>query len=187
MCFVIAFRGACAWLGRCADCNTRSSFIQGRGGNSSLGTPEEAGNAVRLADFGISRLQSTDSSTSTTTTTSFNVQGTTQYTAPERWTGNTPSATPADIFSLGMLLLSIFTCNRPWPAARSAQEVMWKVAQGERPHIPDDCPEALAALIRSCWAQETSTRPSANQALVGLLAMMEPPPADPTEPVERKY
>ena len=84
--------------------------------------------------------------------------------APEILLGATYNE-KVDVFSYAMCLVELVDCRLPWTGVATGAEVPHKVTRGMRPRRqlegtaerPVD--ERLAALIRDCWAQESSTRP----------------------------
>ena len=43
---------------------------------------------------------------------------------------------------------------------------MFKIFQGERPDLPEDCPPFLSHLIEDCWASEPDDRPTSEDIIV---------------------
>eukprot|EP00727_Mastigamoeba_balamuthi_P008181 m51a1_g3984 putative serine-threonine protein (1351) ;mRNA; r:464591-469876 len=63
-----------------------------------------------------------------------------------------------DVFAFGVTLWQTFTTEMPWHDV-PLNEIGPHVVKGERPAIPEGCPEAYAALISGCWAQDYAARP----------------------------
>ena len=63
-----------------------------------------------------------------------------------------------DVYSFGMVCFEILTGYMPFPNL-SCNEVKKKVLDGDRPQIPDHCPEWLKTLIEACWRPEPEERP----------------------------
>jgi len=118
----------------------------------------------RLADFGIARLDGATRMTGTGV-----VIGTAAYMAPEQVRGATVGP-PADIYSLGLVLLEALTGLREYTG--SAVEAA--IARLHRPPtVPTGLPPALARTLRRMTATEPERRPSAGE-LVELLDDPEP-------------
>jgi serine/threonine protein kinase len=66
----------------------------------------------------------------------------------------------ADVYSFGMVGYEIVTGEMPFDTIGSLREVKTMVLNGDRPILPDHCPNELQMLIRSCWKEEASSRPS---------------------------
>jgi hypothetical protein len=126
----------------------------------------------RLADFGIARLDGATRMTGTGV-----VIGTAAYMAPEQVRGATVGP-PADIYSLGLVLLEALTGLREYTG--SAVEAA--IARLHRPPtVPTGLPPALARTLHRMTATEPARRPSAAE-LVELLdspATAVPPAAGP--------
>ena len=69
---------------------------------------------VRLIDFGVSHVFTTDTQASLTTAV-----GTEQYAAPEVWCGHTKDAYKADVWSMGVLLYVMAAAAYPYASYRS--------------------------------------------------------------------
>jgi serine/threonine protein kinase len=125
---------------------------------------------VKVADFGISKTRESSSTCSTQTPNT----GTTRWMAPELMTLG-PSELraktsdhdrkrrypfKADIYSFGMVCYEILTGKVPFYTISVPREVRRMVLNGERPILPDHCPSELQILIRSCWEEEATSRPS---------------------------
>ncbi|KAG0612965.1 hypothetical protein M758_6G066400 [Ceratodon purpureus] len=124
---------------------------------------------VKVADFGISKtkLKSMTFSNQTPNT------GTTRWMAPESMKladteckeemseGETTVAKyplKCDIYSFAMVGYEILTGNLPFPNISNA-EVRRLVLKGERPQLPDGCPDKLKDLIKRCWSEDPQKRP----------------------------
>ncbi|WP_214407868.1 serine/threonine-protein kinase, partial [Pseudonocardia lacus] len=119
----------------------------------------------RLADFGIARL---DGATKVTHTGV--VIGTAAYMAPEQVRGHDVTA-PADVYSLGLVLLEALTGEREFPG--SAVEAA--VARLHRPpRIPAAAGPPLAGVLRRMTAITPSARPAAAEVARLLRALPEP-------------
>uniref|UniRef100_A0A0M3J6J8 Protein kinase domain-containing protein n=1 Tax=Anisakis simplex TaxID=6269 RepID=A0A0M3J6J8_ANISI len=66
-----------------------------------------------------------------------------------------------DVYAFGMTLYEIFTGNVPY-YTRTAQEIRRKIIAGEyfRPALNKTLNEDLCELMRKCWLEEASERPS---------------------------
>ncbi|KAG0553636.1 hypothetical protein KC19_12G027000 [Ceratodon purpureus] len=122
---------------------------------------------VKVADFGLSRTKEKSRTYSTQTLN----QGTTRWMAPEmiklaNEDGHVESHSEevlkypfkVDVYSFGMVCFEILTGDMPFPSL-TTREVKRKVLGGERPQLPDDCPERLRCLIEACWSPKPDERP----------------------------
>mmetsp|Transcript_63162 Transcript_63162/g.149669 ORF Transcript_63162/g.149669 Transcript_63162/m.149669 type:complete len:312 (+) Transcript_63162:184-1119(+) len=78
----------------------------------------------------------------------------------------------SDIYSLGMLLWEIashmvpFELNDDAPLFPSA--IIEYIRQGNRPHIPTDCPPEWASIFTHCWATHAEERPEIQEVAAQL-------------------
>ncbi|KAF1326555.1 Tkl protein kinase, partial [Globisporangium splendens] len=107
---------------------------------------------AKLSDFGISREWQVD----TTMTAGI---GTMAWIAPEVLRGERYTE-KADIYSLGVVLSELATCNKPFEGVTNALIVL-KVTSEEKPDLGSDCPEDIRELALRCLSYNPSDRPSA--------------------------
>lgn len=113
---------------------------------------------VKIADFGFSRIK-LDNQTMTQC-------GTVAWTAPEIFEGNHYTE-KADIFSYGCILWELIFRKKPWEGVHS-MKVIQQVGAGKRlplTNVPADTPPDILELIKLCWSQEPSQRPSFPQII----------------------
>jgi serine/threonine protein kinase len=105
---------------------------------------------VKVADFGFARIKE-DNATMTRC-------GTPCWTAPEIIRGEAYSE-KADVYSFGIVMWEVVTRKQPF-GSLNFMGVSLDVLEGKRPHMPADCPRALAKLITKCWHDKPTKRPS---------------------------
>ncbi|MEE4540483.1 protein kinase [Streptomyces sp. V4-01] len=115
---------------------------------------------VKIADFGIARLHSTQ--TATDTTVAGQVRGTSMYVAPETVLGR-PTTSAGDVYSLGCSLYEMLT-GRPPFQAETPLAVLWQHV--ERPFTPlarlrPEAPADLRAYVEAMLAKDPAQRPAA--------------------------
>ena len=117
---------------------------------------------VHLADFGIARL--VDSAHVTRTG---DVLGTPAYFAPEQ-VANEPVGAPADIYSLGVMLLECLTGRRAFEGT-TMEVAVARLARD--PNIPERLPAAWRGLLRAMTTREPAQRPDAAAVADALRAI----------------
>ena len=65
-----------------------------------------------------------------------------------------------DLFSYGMILYELFAHKKPYADLDGDVEVVTKVLAGKRPSIPRTLPRYLRQLLKSCWKEDPSQRPT---------------------------
>jgi serine/threonine protein kinase len=131
-----------------------------------------------ISDFGIA--QSVDATRVTATGA---IVGTAAYMAPEQVLGDLVGS-PADIYSLGLILLECLTGVREYTGTMAECAIARLTRQ---PRLPQDLPPALARLLRQMTARVPAQRPTAAVVRQTLSADEEAPsPVDaPTTIVAR--
>jgi serine/threonine-protein kinase CTR1 len=138
---------------------------------------------VKLCDFGLSRIIASSDIDMTQQV------GTPAYMAPEMAGVSAddfesvavpaarPTATigkPADVYSYGILLWTLWTQSLPYSDLRVKNpfQLMVMVTGGFRPPVPKDMPAAMAALMQNCWAPDPLKRPTFAVVVETLRAQM---------------
>jgi serine/threonine protein kinase len=120
---------------------------------------------AKISDFGLAKLKL---ATSTASTHASHSSGTVRWRAPELFSLR-PQTTPAlDMYSYGMVLWEIVSRKIPFAEQPDDLIVVSAVKSGEREEIPANCPPVWQAIIKECWQQEPSCRPSAATVLERL-------------------
>ncbi|MFJ4045183.1 serine/threonine-protein kinase [Microbacterium sp. NPDC089987] len=131
---------------------------------------------AKLADFGISALVDAARLTSPGI-----VIGTAAYIAPEQLQGAMP-APPADIYSLGLVMLEALTGSRAFPQSEGIGAAMARLTTA--PMVPTDLGPAWSNLLTSMTALDPGDRPLASEVFAAAsdLAASSAPPPRPTMP-----
>lgn len=106
-----------------------------------------------LADFGIALLVD-----GARMTGSNEIVGTAAYLAPEQILGDEVGA-PADVYSLGLVLLECLSGELEYPAASKVESALARLLRP--PRVPDGLPGGLGALLGRMTAQSPRDRPTA--------------------------
>ena len=70
--------------------------------------------------------------------------------------------------SFGIVFWEIWTRELPFNQYRFDHQVSEAVARNERPVIPEDCPQPLAMIMKSCWSSKPSDRLSFDKVILQL-------------------
>lgn len=128
---------------------------------------------AKLADFGISVLVD-----SARITTPGLVIGTAAYLAPEQLRGQAP-APPADIYSLGLVLLEALTGQRAFAEAEGIGVAMARLI--ETPEVPASLGAEWSTLLARMLAADPGERPTAD-AVFAVAVDLAAAPSEPARP-----
>jgi serine/threonine protein kinase len=144
--------------------------------------------AVKVLDFGISKLPNAAASLDSALTKENTSMGSPEYMAPEQMLSARDVDARADLWSLGVILYELCTAKSPFTGASFA-DVCARVLTGS-PAPPrslrPDLPPGLEAIILRCLEKDPARRfASADELRAALLPFavrppVEPPPADRT-------
>lgn len=126
---------------------------------------------VKVLDFGIAKVLSTDSSDSVVTGTGA-IVGTPHYMAPELATGERNITTAVDIYAFGVILFEMLSGRRPFEA-ETPLAVLLKHVSDPVPPLPAETivPEELRGLLVRMLAKAPADRPTAEEVLATLGAI----------------
>jgi serine/threonine protein kinase len=79
----------------------------------------------------------------------------------------------ADVFSFGVIMWEVLTRKQPF-AGRNFMGVSLDVLEGRRPAVPSDCGQAFKKLMKKCWHGEAKKRPSMDDVVTQLDALLGP-------------
>lgn len=127
--------------------------------------------AVKLADFGISKITS-----GTNTLFTMNCPGTTHWQAPEILVGKRYSS-KCDVYSFSMLMYEVFSGKIPYQGLNlQIPALMFRIVSGLRPDLKKlkkDTPQELIELMTTCWKLDEADRPDIESVLFSLLKIQE--------------
>ncbi|XP_037938702.1 mitogen-activated protein kinase kinase kinase 13 isoform X2 [Teleopsis dalmanni] len=107
---------------------------------------------VKISDFGTSREWNEIS-------TKMSFAGTVAWMAPEV-IRNEPCSEKVDIWSYGVVLWEMLTCEIPYKDVDSSA-IIWGVGNNSlKLPIPSSCPEGFKLLVKLCWKTKPRNRPS---------------------------
>ncbi|GLC77411.1 hypothetical protein PLESTF_001932700 [Pleodorina starrii] len=127
---------------------------------------------AKLADFGLSRLQTTVHATKNTEV------GTAPYVAPESFDVLNPAMSDrAEIYAFGVILWEMLTGKRPWQGSSTAQIAYAVSMLNSRLPLRDlsegRCPHKVRALMVGCWEKDPARRPAAAELVKALVLAQE--------------
>ncbi|KAG9389502.1 Serine/threonine-protein kinase [Carpediemonas membranifera] len=139
-----------------------ANFFVGVEDYVALGRPKQR-IVVKVGDLGLA--------VSTKNKTISNV-GTPGYSAPE--VHQKTYTNKVDVFSFGVTMWACFSGREPFDDIPDAgpMQILQLVAAGKRPPL-DAVPQEIGPLIRSCWEQDASDRPSMRDVVTALRGLKE--------------
>ncbi|MEM6456604.1 MAG: serine/threonine-protein kinase, partial [Acidobacteriota bacterium] len=153
----------------------------------------EAGEVVKVVDFGIAKLMGDDDEPDAAAAVSSDATGmlsepmhttgligTPVYMAPERLLSE-PYDVRADIYSVGVLLYRMISGRIPFTSKKGGFRLMTEICEkGPRPlrEVCPSCPPDVAALVMSAMAQSPDDRPTADELAERFQRAVEQLPAE---------
>ncbi|KAJ3416314.1 hypothetical protein HDV05_002254 [Chytridiales sp. JEL 0842] len=124
-----------------------------------------------VADFGFAALKKVTSTRATNSTGGGSVAGTLRWMAPERLMGG-PLTPAVDVYAFAMTCYEILT-EGDIPLTNIPDALIYQsvVNNNLRPQRPDDIPDSLWSLMKSCWHPDPLQRPSFATISVTLKAV----------------
>ena len=122
------------------------------------------GGVIKLSDFGASkRVRSVLDNCKEELCKS--LKGSPYWMAPEV-ANRTGHSYPADVWSVGCLVIELVTGNAPWSSvSRSVKEILQLIVQGQRPPVPEGISDDCKDFIEECLRVAPAERPTAAQML----------------------
>jgi len=115
---------------------------------------------IKISDFGTSRQWSEHS-------TQMSFAGTVAWMPPEV-IRNEPCNEKVDIWSFGVCVWELLTCELPYKNVDSSA-IIWGVGSNSlQLPIPSSCPDGFKLLIKQCWSAKPRNRPSFRHILMHL-------------------
>jgi len=115
---------------------------------------------IKISDFGTSRQWSEHS-------TQMSFAGTVAWMPPEV-IRNEPCNEKVDIWSFGVCVWELLTCELPYKNVDSSA-IIWGVGSNSlQLPIPSTCPDGFKLLIKQCWSSKPRNRPSFRHILMHL-------------------
>ena len=164
------------------DCDLKAA-------NVFIGDDGEGKYKVKLGDFGMARFDFEQFSVSILPSNNDVVMGTAAYTAPELLERGTKPSFQSDMYSLGMVMTEFSLPDRstPWEGELANSALIYDyIRRRERPAVTeenltglsDDNARQWMRLLRACWDQDPSRRPSATDAHHVMMSICGPEPGN---------
>jgi len=90
--------------------------------------------------------------------------GSYRFMAPEVYRHESYNET-VDVYSFAMILFYLYVGRPPWPTLPGIEAVRLASEEGDRPNIPRDLDARSVALLKECWHDNPSARPSFEKIL----------------------
>jgi hypothetical protein len=111
---------------------------------------------AKISDFGLSTIKKESRSTTKVDKS----VGTLAWMALELFKPRPQYSTASDIYALGMVFWELAAREIPWKDVADPILLPGFLRDGEQEEIPEDCPQWLADIIKSCWHQDPKARPT---------------------------
>jgi eukaryotic-like serine/threonine-protein kinase len=139
--------------------------------NLLLQTRGDGGDLVKILDFGIAKLKSTEHRPEAATRTGITL-GTPYYMPPEQARGQKELDERADIYALGVILFELLSGQKPHNG-ENYNAILYSILMQTAPRIETyrpDLPPELAALVHRAMAADAKERPQSVSELAEALA-----------------
>jgi len=73
-----------------------------------------------------------------------------------------------DVYSYAMIFFNILSGHQPWPMLNGIKAASAAALEGRRPYIPRDWDNRIVHLLKQCWDEDPSARPSFSRVLADL-------------------
>ena len=131
---------------------------------------------IVIADFGLAAVRESTQATMDQSSLhgTAHMKGTPVYSAPEclmpdAATGELARSTRStDMYAFGILVHELLSGRRPFEQVKHAAQLGMMVFTGARPpldQLPDDTPPTIVEMIKQCWDNDRTVRPSAAHCL----------------------
>jgi serine/threonine protein kinase len=119
---------------------------------------------LKISDFGLSKVRPDPAKKETETFIMTGETGSYRFMAPEVFRHEDYNET-VDIYSYAMILFYLMVGRPPWPTLAGMVAVKKAAEEGDRPNIPRDLDLRLQNMMKDCWDDNASLRPSFHKIL----------------------
>lgn len=114
---------------------------------------------LKISDFGLSKIRPDKLKKNTDVFRMTGETGSYRFMAPEVFLHQDYNET-VDIYSYAMIFFYLLVGRPPWPNLPGLDAVRLAAEDGDRPNLPRDLDQRLQALLKECWDENPSARPS---------------------------
>mmetsp|Transcript_427 Transcript_427/g.1029 ORF Transcript_427/g.1029 Transcript_427/m.1029 type:complete len:689 (-) Transcript_427:196-2262(-) len=119
---------------------------------------------LKISDFGLSKIRPDPNKKHEDTFTMTGETGSYRFMAPEVFLHKEYNET-VDVYSYAMILFYLYVGRPPWPSLPGQEAVRLASEEGDRPNLPRDLDQRYVGLIKECWHEDPSARPSFEKIL----------------------
>ena len=120
---------------------------------------------LKISDFGLSKVRPDPEKNETDKFKMTGETGSYRFMAPEVFRHEEYNET-VDVYSYAMILFYLLVGRPPWPNLAGMLAVKQAAYEGDRPNIPRDMDIRMQTLLKECWNDAPSKRPSFSQIIV---------------------
>lgn len=117
---------------------------------------------LKISDFGLSKIRPDPSKKETEKYVMTGETGSYRFMAPECFRHEEYNET-VDVYSFAMILFYLLVGRPPWPNLSGIDAVKRASEDGDRPNIPRDMDVRMSNMLKECWNENPSLRPSFQQ------------------------
>jgi len=122
---------------------------------------------LKIADFGLAKIRPSSVQNETEAFMMTGETGSYRFMAPEVFRHEEYTQT-VDVYSYAMIFFYMLRSTPPWAGLSGLDAVTQAAIEGERPLIPRNVDERLSTLMKRCWDELISARPSFEEIITCL-------------------
>ena len=138
----------CLWGGQQIHCDLRPANL----------LVDHSG-TLKISDFGLSKIRPYPNKKEAATFTMTGETGSYRFMEPEVFRHEDYNET-VDVCSFAMILFYLYVGRPPWPTFPGREAVRLAAEEGDRPMVPRDFDAQSVGLLKECWSDDPSARPS---------------------------
>ncbi|KAL7459144.1 hypothetical protein ACHAWC_010828 [Mediolabrus comicus] len=122
---------------------------------------------LKIADFGLAKIRPNPEQNEVEAFQMTGETGSYRFMAPEVFRHEEYSET-VDVYSYAMIFYYMLRSIPPWSGLSGVDAATKAAVDGERPIIPRDVDERLSLLLKRCWDENPTARPSFEEIITSL-------------------